>query len=914
MDHPDNILKPSEPPKKRPSRQSIPSLSQLAIKYGTITKDQLKEAHEERQKREAKGQKIKLDAIFIEKKMATPYQINLLQLIQEFILVKKRSQQFGQIAVHKGYATQDEVDLALVRQQQLFRDSKVQKMLGDLLVEFGIITESQRQIVSEEQKRLEDISLSPLNSRNSQEDVHPPSNDTPQEDESQGTSHDAVTFNQAEQDFIKLKALDTDFALRVLEKRFASVDAVEKAMTAQNRWFDKFRKLHLLGDIMVAEGVLTKKQKLVILSEQKRLDDEIPSLSPLGKTIPATLPLLSNNNSDEHVEQLAEDSAPKKDKNRTPPPPSSLSAPPEPDTQGIFVHLSESRMEAWVTLPEPLRTAPSHEDDDGLLEDAEKFEKIENNGLVMPPDTAKHESLGTIKNKDFHIQEIKDHDGDPPDDHKKSISSAAIREAVKKHGVTQGILSDAFIQCHIDNNDITFPAALGTYTFSSRPEYLFDIHQSRFDGSVQPIKRNKTLAYLNENQTTLQMVDVKGNTLPKIQVSPNRALLRCGNGVVLSEKGERVLSAKGGYPALSIEEKIYLFPSLNVLGDADAKYGPLDPYTDISVSGTLTGAYKVMAGSVRASEIRGCMLEALGDITADLGIIGCTIITQGSVRAKYIHNCRIEAFGDVMPEHELIDSTLIISGRCHGPHSRIIASTITAKQGVTAAGIGSDVTEPCEISVGREDHLLGQSHQITRQMEADKKAIETLKQKKDALAQRSEKLFKKMVDLKQLHDRAQKKSDQFNRKMEKGAIQGDDAQKKTRHLIEALNEKMSTAIASLRRYNTQKKQLDTHINKVILTLKGAKIKVEKKTFFLELDRKRLYQWADAHGPQPEIVVSGRIVQGTIITGQFSTTPLKKDYQHVQIIEVGEKNNPDSYRIDITPMGSPNSPAAVSSHP
>ena len=874
MDHPDNILKPSEPSKKRPSRQRTPSLAQLALKYGTITKDQLKSAHEERQKREKKGQPTELDAIFIEKKMATPYQINLLQLIQEFILIKKKSQQFGQIAVHKGYATQDEVDLALIRQQQLFRDSKVQKMLGDLLVEFGIITEAQRQIISDEQTRLEEISLEPLNSKNFGEDAHSPPNDTPQENESPTSSHDTITFNQAEQDFIKLKALDTDFALRVLEKRFASVEAVEKAMTAQNTWFDKFRKLHLLGDIMVAEGVLTKKQKLAILSEQKRLDDEIPSLSPLG-TLPTTPPLSSNSDSDAHVEQSTEDSIPKKDKNRT-----ALSSSPEPDTQQISVHLSESRMEAWVILPKPLPTAPSDKDEnENILDETEKSENIKND------------------------KEIEKDDGDFPDDHEKPISSAAIRVAVKKHGVTQEILSDAFIQCHLDNHEITFPVALGTYTFSSRPEYLFDIHHTRFDVSPQPIKRNKTLAYLNENQTILQMIDVKGNTISKTPVPSNHALLRCGNGTLLSEKGDRVLSAKGGYPALSIEEKIYLFPSLNVLGDADTKYGPLDPYTDISVSGTLTGAYKVMAGSVRAGEIRGCVLESLGNITADLGIIGCTIISQGNVRAKYIHNCRIEAFGDVMPEHELIDSTLIISGRCYGPHSRIIASTITAKQGVTAAGIGSDVTEPCQISVGREDHLLRQSHQITRQMDENKKTVEKLEQKKDALAQRSEKLFKKMVDLKQLHDRAQKKSDQFNRKMEKGAIQGDDAQKKTRHLIEALNEKISTAIASIRNYNTQKKQLDTYINKMTLTLKSSKIRVKKKSFFLELDRKRLYQWADTHEPQPEIMVSGRIVQGTIITGQFSTLALKKDHQHVQIIEAGEKNNADSYHIDITPMGS-----------
>lgn len=845
--------KSTEPPSVK-TRHRIPSLAQLALKYGTITTDQLNIVHREMQQREAEGKTGRLDRILIQKKMATPYQVNLLQLIQEFMVVKKRSEQFGEIAVNRGYATQEEVELALIRQKQLFREQKIQKMLGDLLVEFGVITEAERQIVAKEQERMEEIVIDPI------EHAPKKTEETVGADTVSPSDPDTVSFEEAERDFIRLKALDTDFALRVLEKRFATVEAVEAAMTAQNEWFEKFRKLHLLGDIMVAEGVLTEKEKLAILMEQKRKDDALPSLSPISELLPSTAD--SNGTPPDH-HNSPDDEAPS---------PSFLpqtapeTEPPDP-ADSITVHLSKSRMEAWINISKSLLADSASEKE---ILDVEAAEIIEKDVMAVSDPLEANEGLRAHQNPDFqpHV-----------------ITLDLIKAVLAKNGITQGILSDALIQSHLDDNASFFPVALGSYTFDTKLEYLFDIHHTGIDQKSAPFKRNKTLAYIKGPPATLRMTDVMGKPIKKAPVSPGRALLRCGKGVTLSEKGDRILSAKGGTPGRSVEGRIYLFPPLNVLGDADARYGPLDSYSDIAISGILTGAYNVTAGSVRAGEIRGCTLETVGDITADLGIIDCTIITQGSVRAKYIHHCRIQAFGDVMPEHELIDSTVTVSGRFHAPKSRIIASTVSAKQGISVAGIGSDVTEPCRLFIGREDHIKMAFNLIDGQMEEIAKSVDALKKKRKALMRRSQTLFEKMVELKRLHDRAENKSKQYYKEMEnEEKKQAAPSLEKTRSLIKGLEKKMGMAVASIRRYNNQKKETDAHMDKLETMIKTAKIRAEKKTFFLELDRKRLVQWAENHDPRPEISVSGRIAQGSVITGQFSTLSTMEDHRNVHISE------------------------------
>ncbi|MBF0243500.1 MAG: hypothetical protein HQK64_13625, partial [Desulfamplus sp.] len=68
--------------------------------------------------------------------------------------IRKNSLLFGYIAVKKGYATSEQVKDALLKQESIFRTKQGKKMVGDMLVESGILTKDQQQIILKEQLAL----------------------------------------------------------------------------------------------------------------------------------------------------------------------------------------------------------------------------------------------------------------------------------------------------------------------------------------------------------------------------------------------------------------------------------------------------------------------------------------------------------------------------------------------------------------------------------------------------------------------------------------------------------------------------------------------------------------------------------------------------------------------------------------
>ncbi|MBF0113140.1 MAG: DUF342 domain-containing protein, partial [Desulfamplus sp.] len=387
------------------------------------------------------------------------------------------------------------------------------------------------------------------------------------------------------------------------------------------------------------------------------------------------------------------------------------------ENQAINVTLSEDKMEAWIK--------------------------------ILPPPPLNSNGSENLDDQEEKLLEKKK---------QKPITLILIKSELRKKGVVNGILSDAILQSHIDRKDDLFLAAVGEYKCSQRAEYqLGDIVRNIGDSDNLPtvsdstIKRDKTLAQVKSANIEIKLIDIFGK-ISQLKDGDSSFLLRCGCWVALSEDGLRAVSVQSGYPALSIESKLYIFPVVNVIADADIRFGQIDPYASLNVSGVLTGAYPVNAGQIKAVEIRGATVSSIGDISVDVGIIGSKIKTQGSVRAKYIHNSRIEAFGDVFVEHEIIDSTIIISGECNVSAGRVVASKIFAKMGVKATRIGSNITEPCYINVGCEEHIALKLIEINRQINKAQKELDDLILEKEAISQSIKELFKKMVKIKGSYD------------------------------------------------------------------------------------------------------------------------------------------------------------------
>ncbi len=445
----------------------------------------------------------------------------------------------------------------------------------------------------------------------------------------------------------------------------------------------------------------------------------------------------------------------------------------------------------------------------------------------------------------------------------KSITLLDIKSALNEKGIINGILTDSLLQRHIDRKDDLFLAAVGNYSYSHLPDFQFeakllDSHliTTHFVSkypiiSNSSLKRDKTLAFLHSDQVEIKGYDLFGKV--SVLVDSNCMLLRCGKWCTISEDKIRVLSEQTGYPGLSIEGKFYIFPVVNVLGDADIRFGPIDLYASLNVAGLLTGAYPVYAGQIQAREIRGATISSIGDISVDIGITECRIKTQGDIRAKYIHKSRIESFGNVNVEHEIIDSTIAISGSLNIERGRIIASKIFAKMGVNAAVVGSDITEPCYINAGSEEHIILKVLEINRQISNVKRELDELIGKRANIEQQIKELFKQMVDMKLIHDRAKSKVIEMT-------------QNGSEPILEDIKKRMEEALDKLKKYNKQKKSLEATLEKVISSIIKLKPKAEKEIMQLEIDRLKVLKWAESIPPIPDIIVSAKLAEETTLQG------------------------------------------------
>ncbi len=615
-------------------------------------------------------------------------------------------------------------------------------------------------------------------------------------------------------DFLKLKEKSIKFGSIAVKMGFATQHDIDNALKKQHMEFKRSKTQKMIGDILVEAKIITPAEKNSIVAEQQKMSDKIQSGKSRDKPVFRDLP-----------KQKLQKTAGTDDSIVTP----------------MEILFSEDAMEAWIRLPD---------------------------------DTGKKITLNEIKN------------------------------AIHKKGVIFGIYNDSLLQSKMDTGKKFFQAARGRFPAVNNNmaiKYLFNtLHDTPadFENVDIKVKKGTTIAVLKSVNTdscgkTIFGRDIYsdfyGNHAPRI--------FRCGRGAEASDDDTKAFAGRSGFPFLSMEKKLYVLSFINVLEDADLKFGPIENFSNISVTGTLTGAFPVKAGRIKAREIRETRLYALEDIVVEIGITNARVITQGNVYAKYIHNSSIEAFGNIIVEHEIIDSTIVCSGKCEAVKSRIIASKISAKQGIICAGAGSDPTEACILMAGREDHIINETDRIAETIELIKKEKTDLENQRNIIVEvKIKNLLKKMAGLKLFYDRARKEIDSIdNAPGKEFSISDKNSYVKTMELRDRLEKKMEAIINSLKQLNKQKHELETQKCNIEKKIEKIKPKIEKKIIEKKLDMENLFQWAEKNPAIPEITVKGRLTRGTILKGVFSTFKTKKEYKNIKAVEMysSEQENIES---------------------
>ncbi len=755
---------------------NIPTLASLALQYGTIDKDQHRHIIALHGLRKKEKKPVDYDGLLLGQKFATRYQLGLLKLIQEYHIIKKRGEEFGKIAIERGFTSQVDVQKAIEFQKKEFKRARLKKLIGDILVESRVITAEQKKSILKEQilleQRADKIFASKPENEPAKETMAPGMESQVFEDDSK--------LSKYEKKFLRIKALDREFAARVTEKGLASEREVMIAQKAQEEEFEKKNQLKILCDIMVTMKLITREQKDIVLKDQNRSQD-----TEAGE-----------NNS------------------------------------VVEVIISPDKMMARVKI-----------------------------------------------NKNFLSQ----------------TTVSQLKADLKSHGITNGVYPDALLQGQLNLGNLEFPVARSDFSSKLIKAKKIVFHLETSLTKLGEKRKGDHLAQQDIGQNTLVLKDVLGREIK--QESCQTTYLRCGSGTRPSQDGSSFFAARTGIPSLSIEKNLFVHPIIHVLEDADLRYGPLEAYANLSISGVLTGAYPITAGSIKAREIRGARIEAIGNIRTDVGITDAIIRSQGDIHARYLHNCQIETFGNIYIENEIFDSKISCSGKIDSPGCRIISSSLFAKKGVILAGAGSEKTKSCTINSGGEHHILQLEQSISQEIDRISAKLESLKGKKEEQEHLSQKLFQKMIELKIFHDRAKKKKRSLAMEFKKNQEQFKKAKlKNIVKLISNFETRMEKSVTSLKEINKTKKLHDQKketLEKKIIVLTpkiNAAIKTLEEKLFL------FFEWTRYQENISKIEITGKVFPGTDFSGVYSSIKTKSSLENFSIIEIPE--SPGKYKMEI----------------
>jgi uncharacterized protein (DUF342 family) len=131
---------------------SYPAIGQLALKHGLATQEAIELAWKTSSK--APEPFTAFADYLVEKELISPLDMQRLMTASRVVEIRKNEVKFGTIAVEKGYLSISLLKLALDEQKQEMLHKKRTKLLGDILVEAGMITTGQRKDVLKEQDRL----------------------------------------------------------------------------------------------------------------------------------------------------------------------------------------------------------------------------------------------------------------------------------------------------------------------------------------------------------------------------------------------------------------------------------------------------------------------------------------------------------------------------------------------------------------------------------------------------------------------------------------------------------------------------------------------------------------------------------------------------------------------------------------
>ncbi len=634
---------------------------------------------------------------------------------------------------------------------------------------------------------------------------------------------------------LEIRQKEYKFGAIAMGKGFINKSVLDLALEEQEDAIRGKRKPTLIGDMLVAAGLMTIKQRDYILKLQKREKIPAKGANPDKTLVPGPGP-----------ENKPENESGKK-----------------PEEKEI---------------------------EEKEIEEKEIVAKaIEEKSALLEPEVI----AGGIKlqvSRDFMAAFVS-----KTDHFNKDIQAIEIKEALFEKDIVSGIVVDEMIDGFINSSGFktqSFRIARGIKPIQGQDaklEFFFNTDylkaggldaEGNIDfkerGEVPNVEEGTVLAEKTPMILSRMGQNIYGDEVETL--SGEDIALRFGKGAKLSEDGLKVLAEVSGYPKYSLSGIIYVHIEYTT-GDVDYETGHIEYDGNVNIKGCIKSGFKVRGNDIKAIELDGGIVEADGDLLVVGGINEGKIYARGNVFAKFIHNSEIFCMGNVQVSKEIVDSKIESGGSCVIENGKLISSKITAKMGVGAKHIGTEMAGPSFIKVGQDAFTEKEIEKNKIKVRALKENIEKYQVKKDKLKEQNSEIQKQITKLAHIQDRSQLEQRETEAK-----------------LVDPENKNASGQLEDqLRQLKNDAQNAEKNLDRCFEkseALEEAMEKLDKEISFWEdkmneliQEKKNLVLWAKENPGNAMVTCEGTIQPATEISGKHSDMTVEQVIRRSKIREV-----------------------------
>lgn len=325
----------------------------------------------------------------------------------------------------------------------------------------------------------------------------------------------------------------------------------------------------------------------------------------------------------------------------------------------------------------------------------------------------------------------------------------------------------------------------------------------------------------------------------------------------------------------------------------DYETGHIEFDGNVNVKGCIKSGFRVKGNDIAAVELDGGIIEAQGDLKVAGGINEGKIYARGNVYAKFILASQIVCMGDVYVEKEIVDSTIECGGACSIVRGKLISSNISAKMGLSARNIGTEMGAPSAIKVGFDAFTAKELSRNKAQMAGIKENIIKLQEKRADALVRKEALQKEISQLAHVQDRSQLELGEIRNQIK--AESGDSRELAAK--LEQLEAAAQEAENNIDRQFDKSDAMDALVKKIDRDIS----RLESEREVLAQERSNLSQWSKDNPGKAQVVVDGALLSGNKIMGKHSEFVVDTMIRHARVSEVLSQDDEEgrtTYRMQV----------------